>query len=169
MNDLPEGFDLKSREYTFICFCFALKSLLIKSAGAIGASLYLLLTPVLAAPKPILEELLRVNQTLGGRHVQYPAGKPEMRFFRATLPAGAKIPLHVHPSPVIVYVQEGTLTNVRLVDGQELRDVIPAGGGFLEGSPDEPHYVVNQGVEPVVLLVTFASVEGLPNLTRIKQ
>ena len=151
-----------------ICCHFGLKSLLIKSAAAIGASFYVLLTPVLAAPKPILEELLSVNQTLGGRQVQYPEGQPEMRFFRVTLPVGAKIPLHIHPSPVLVYVQKGTLTNVRLVAGDEVRDVIPAGKGLLEGSPDEPHYVVNQGAEPVVLLVTFASVQGLPNMKRIQ-
>ena len=39
--------------------------------------------------------------------------------------------------------------------------------GFLK-VPDEPHYVVNQANEPAVLLVTFASAEGLPNLIRIQ-
>ena len=136
-------------------FVFAAVSSLLCSGG------------VLASPKPILEELFKANQTLGGRLVEYPAGQPEMRIVRVTLPVGAKIPLHTHPSPVIVYVQEGTLTNVRIVDGVEVIDVIPAGGGFLEGSPDEPHYVVNKGPVPAVSLVTFASVVGMPNLTPI--
>ena len=38
----------------------------------------------------------------------------------------------------------------------------------LEGHPGEPHYVVNQGDEPVVSLVTFASVEGMPNMIRME-
>ena len=79
-----------------------------------------------------------------------------MRLIKVTFPVGAKIPLHIHPAPVIVYVLEGTLTNVRLVDGAEVADVIRAGNGFLEGSADEPHYVVNRGSMPAVSLVTFA-------------
>ena len=168
MNVVVSKSGVDQHEYASSRFYFPLKLLSIKAVAAVTASLCFLTTPALAEPKPILEELLSVNQTLGGRQVQYPEGKPEMRLFRVTLPVGSKIPLHVHPSPVIVYVQQGSLTNVRLVDGKEVGDVITAGKGFLEGSPDEPHYVVNQGAEPVVLLVTFASVEGLPNLMRIQ-
>ena len=62
----------------------------------------------------------------------------------------------------------GTLTNVRIVDGVEVIDVIEAGYGFLEGSPDEPHYVMNRGDVPSVSVVTFASVVGMPNLIPIK-
>ena len=122
----------------------------------------------LASPKPIIEELFKANQTLGGRVVQYPEGQPEMRVYKITLNPGAKIPLHTHPSPVIVYVQSGTLTNVRIANGAEITDTIEAGGGFLEGSPEEPHYVVNKGSKPAISLVTFASVEGMPNLIKIE-
>tara|TARA_E500000178_G_C16582453_1_gene556690 strand:+ start:168 stop:599 length:432 start_codon:yes stop_codon:yes gene_type:complete len=122
----------------------------------------------LASPKPIIEELFKANQTLGGRVVKYPEGQPEMRVYKITLNPGAKIPLHTHPSPVIVYVQTGTLTNVRVVNGAEITDTIKAGGGFLEGSPDEPHYVVNKGSKPAISLVTFASVEGMPNLIKVE-
>ena len=91
-----------------------------------------------------------------------------MRVYKITLNPGAKIPLHTHPSPVIVYVQTGTLTNVRVVNGAEITDTIKAGDGFLEGSPDEPHYVVNKGSKPAISLVTFASVEGMPNLIKVE-
>ena len=141
---------------------------MIKMVAATAAVLCFSHNPLRAAPKPILEELFTANQTLAGRTVDYPDGKPELRFLKLTLPVGAKVPLHIHPSPVIVYVQQGTLTNVRLVGGAEVKDVISTGSGFLEGSPDEPHYVVNQGSEPVVAFVTFASVEGLPNLMPFK-
>ena len=121
----------------------------------------------LAAPKPVIQELFKAHQTLGGRTVAYPEGKPEMRVYRVTLAPGSIIPLHTHPSPVVALVQDGVINNVRQVDGAEVVDVIAAGQGFLEGSPDEPHYVVNKGSIPAVLMVTFASVEGLPNLVKI--
>ena len=143
--------------------------MLVKFISFTAASL-LLLTPsgALASPKPVIEELLKANKTLGGQTVIYPEGTPEMRVYRITLAPGAKIPLHTHPSPVIVYVQKGTLTNVRIVDGQEVIDNIEAESGFLEGSPKEPHYVMNNGNTPAVSIVTFASVEGMPNLIKVE-
>jgi len=53
---------------------------------------------------------------------------------------------------------------VRLVEGTGIVSVVQPGDGFLEGQPDEPHYVTNQGPEPAEAIVTFASVEGLPNM-----
>ena len=137
--------------------------------GYVAFSTLLIVGPVFATPKPILEELVKEHQTLGGSLVKYPEGTPEMRFYKVTIPQGAKIPLHTHPSPVIVYVNKGELTNVRIVNGQEVRDIIKSGSGFLEGSPNEPHYVINNGLQPVVLFVTFASVQGMPNLIKIEK
>ncbi|QNI94564.1 cupin domain-containing protein [Synechococcus sp. A15-127] len=139
-----------------------------KSIGLAAASVFLFFNAAaLASPKPVIEELFKSNQTLGGRSVVYPEGTPEMRVYKVTLAPGSTIPLHTHPSPVVAFVQEGALHNIRLVDGAEVVDLIVAGQGFLEGSPDEPHYVVNKGSIPAVLMVTFASVEGLPNLVKI--
>ena len=134
--------------------------------SSLSALLLLAMNAVVAAPKPILEELVKEHRTLGGSLVRYPEGTPEMRFYKVTIPQGAKIPLHTHPSPVIVYVQKGKLTNIRIVSGEEVTDIIKPGSGFLEGSPDEPHYLVNNGQEPVILFVTFASTKGLPNLIK---
>ena len=33
---------------------------------------------------------------------------------------------------------------------------------------NEPHYVVNNGTEPAVSMVTFASVKGMPNLIKVE-
>ena len=140
-----------------------------KILGYVAFSTLLIVGPVLATPKPILEELVKEHQTLGGSLVKYPEGTPEMRFYKVTIPQGAKIPLHTHPSPVIVYVNKGELTNVRIVNGKEVTDIIKSGSGFLEGSPNEPHYVINNGLQPVVLFVTFASVQGMPNLIKIEK
>ena len=81
-----------------------------------------------------MEELFSSSRTLGGRVVAYPAGTPEMRIYRITLSCGAKIPLHTHPSPVVVLVEEGALTNVRIVDGVEKTSVVKAGDGFWRGT-----------------------------------
>ena len=137
--------------------------------GYVAFSTLLIAAPVTASPQPIIEELVKEHQTLAGGLVKYPEGTPEMRFYKVTIPQGAKIPLHTHPSPVIVYVNKGELTNVRIVNGKNVTDIIKSGSGFLEGSPNEPHYVTNNGTQPVVLFVTFASVEGMPNLIKIEQ
>ena len=141
--------------------------MLTKIFSYVAFSTLLFSTPTIATPKPILEELVKEHQTLGGSLVKYPEGTPELRFYKLTLPQGAKVPLHTHPSPVIVYVYQGELTNVRIVDGKEITDVITPGSGFLEGSPDEPHYVINNGREPVVSFVTFASIKGMPNTIKV--
>ena len=129
-----------------------------------AAGLMLMASSVQAAPQPEIQELFKASRTPGRRVVAYPQGTPEMRVFRVGLPVGATIPLHTHPSPVVVVVTKGAMTNVRLVDGNEVVSVVRPRDGFLEGHPDEPHYVANKGPEPAEAIVTFASVEGLPNM-----
>ena len=135
----------------------------IKLSG-LAAGMLLLASSMQAAPQPEIQELFRASRTPGERIVAYPQGTPEMRVIQVNLPVGATIPLHTHPSPVVVVVTKGTMTNVRLVDGVEVVSVVRPGDGFLEGHPDEPHYVTNRGPEPAEAMVTFASVEGLPNM-----
>ena len=142
--------------------------MLLRASGLAAAAVLIFSGAALASPQPITEELFRANRTLGGRVVAYPEGTPEMRVYRITLPVGAKIPLHIHPSPVVVVVEQGILSNVRIVDGAEVTDIVEAGDGFLEGNPEEPHYLINKGSEPSVSLVTFASVEGMPNMVRVE-
>ena len=142
--------------------------MILRASGLAAASVLIFSGAALASPQPITEELFTANRTLGERVVAYPEGTPEMRVYRITLPVGAKIPLHIHPSPVVVVVEQGSLSNVRIVAGAEVTDIVEAGDGFLEGNPEEPHYVINKGSEPAVSLVTFASVEGMPNMVRVE-
>ena len=131
----------------------------------LAAGLLILANGAQSAPQPVIQELIKASRTPGERMVSYPQGIPEMRVYRVSLPVGATIPLHTHPSPVIVVVTKGAMTNVRVIDGTEVESVVRPGEGFLEGHPDEPHYVTNKGSEPAEAMVTFASVEGLPNMT----
>ena len=105
--------------------------MVLKVFGYSAVAALLLATNALAMPKPVIEELFKANRTLGGRVVAYPEGTPEMRVYRITLPVGAKIPLHIHPSPVVVVVEQGRLTNVRMIDEAEESNIIEAGDGFL--------------------------------------
>ena len=142
--------------------------MVLKVFGYSAVAALLLATNALAMPKPVIEELFKANRTLWGRVVAYPEGTPEMRVYRITLPVGAKIPLHIHPSPVVVVVEQGRLTNVRMIDEAEESNIIEAGDGFLEGHPKEPHYVINEWPETAVSLVTFASVENMPNTVLVE-
>ena len=120
-----------------------------------AAGLILLASSVQAAPQPEIQELFKASRTPGDRVVTYPQGTPGMQMVSVSLPVGATIPHHTHPSRVVVVVTKGAMTNVSLVR---------PGDGFLEGHPDEPHYVTKRGPEPAEALVTFVSVEGLPNM-----
>ena len=132
-----------------------------------AAGLMLLASSVQAAPQPEIQELFKASRTPGRRVVAYPQGTPEMRVVRVGLPVGATIPLHTHPSPVVVVVTKGAMTNVRLVDGNEVVSVVRPGDGFLDSHPDEPHYVTNRGPRPAEAIVALASVEGLPNMVQM--
>ena len=115
--------------------------------------------------KPTIQEIFTSSETLNGTSLKYPAGNPELRLYRVEIPAGGKIPLHIHPAPMMVYVQSvnsGSLLNTRVQpDGTEIKSVFKPGEAFVEGA-NEPHYVENVGVEPTIVWVTVASVEGMP-------
>ena len=57
--------------------------------------------------------------------------------------------MHIHPSPVVVVLEKGRLSNVRIIDGVEVSQTLELGEGFLDGHPAEPHYVINRGSRPV--------------------
>ena len=143
------------------------QSWFLKTVG-IAFSVLLCSSHALATPQPMIEELFTASRTPGGQVVSYPEGTLEMRVYRITIPVVAKIPLHIHPSPVVVVVEKGRLSNVRIIDGVEVSETLESGEGFLEGHPAEPHYVINRGNRPVVSLVTFASVEGMPNQIQLR-
>ena len=137
--------------------------MILKAVGLAVSSVLLGSVHALAAPQPIIEELFTANRTLGGQVVSYPDETPEMRVYRITIPVNAKISLHIHPSLVVDVVEQGRRINVRVLNGVEVAETLEAGDGFLEGHPEEPHYVVNRGSKLAVSLVTYASVEGMLN------
>ena len=127
----------------------------------------------IAKPSPgvVIQKVFSGTQTLNGSTLTYPEGTPEMRLFRVEIPAGGSIPLHTHPAPMLVHVQDinsGDLLNTRVQpDGSEVSSVFKPGQVFLEGS-SEPHYVANRGTTPTIIWVYVASVEGLPTTEWMK-
>ena len=81
--------------------------------------------------------MFKASRTTGDRVVAYPQGTPGMRLVRISLPVGATITHHTHPSPVIVVVTKGAITNVRLVEGKDVVSMVRRGDGLLEGHPNE--------------------------------
>ena len=118
-----------------------------------------------AASEVSIQKVFSGSETLNGTPLKYPEGKPELRLFRVEIPAGGKIPLHTHPSPMLVYVQatdSGSLLNTRVQpDGSEQSSVFEPGQSFIEGA-SEPHYVQNTGSVPTIVWVMVASAKGLP-------
>lgn len=88
----------------------------------------------------------------------YPAGQPEVTILRLTIPPGTKLEKHFHP-----VINAGVLISGELT-------VIAEDGKVLYLKPGDPivelvktsHYGINQGTEPVDLIVFYAGVEGLP-------
>ena len=66
------------------------------------------------------------------------------------IPAGAKLPVHKHPSPRYAYVLAGTL---RVATADESRSWEYKAGDFIVEMIDAWHYGMNTGAEPVRLLV----------------
>ena len=82
---------------------------------------------VQAAPQLEIQDFFKASRTPGDRVMAYPQETPEMRVVRVSLPVGTTIPLHPHPSPLVVVVTKGAMTNVRLVDDNEFVIVVRPG------------------------------------------
>ena len=60
-----------------------------------------------AKPPVDFQEVFKSTTQLYGDSFTYPQGKAEMRLYKVDVDAGAKIPLHFHPSPLTGHIQEG--------------------------------------------------------------
>ncbi|HEX2218438.1 MAG TPA: cupin domain-containing protein [Gemmatimonadales bacterium] len=80
---------------------------------------------------------------------EIPTGAQEVRVVRATIEPRTIAGWHTHPTPVYVYVLDGTLTME--VEGKEPR-TITAGEAVAEPL-NAPMRVINEGEQPVELVV----------------
>ncbi|MQA64281.1 MAG: cupin domain-containing protein [Alphaproteobacteria bacterium] len=95
---------------------------------------------------------------LGGS-LAYPAGTPEVRAYRITLPPKSATILHKHPVPLYAYILSGTLE----VDyGVRGRKTYTAGQNFLE-AVDWCHAGRAVGDVPVVLISVYIGADKIKN------
>ena len=122
-------------------------------------SVFISLEAAISQEKIEVISLIQSTKGLSGKKISYPRWKQaELRLLRVNIPVGLKTPLHIHPSPMLVYVQQGQLKHSR---GGNI-NYFSAGESFIESNSGSPHFVESVGNRPAVLFVGVSSAEGLP-------
>jgi quercetin dioxygenase-like cupin family protein len=103
-----------------------------------------------AAAKATATRLFSATTTAAGQPIVLPKGNAEVVVWIYEIPAGAKLPVHKHPSARYAYVLAGTL---RVASADESRSWEYRAGDFIVEMIDAWHYGTNIGSEPVRLLV----------------
>jgi len=113
-----------------------------------------------ADPAPVaVETLLNAGSSWDGvEYDVYPAGPVEVSVLRISIPPHTALPWHKHPMPNVAYVLSGELTVEKAEDGKTKR--ITA-GEVLPEMVNARHRGFT-GDTPVVLLVFYAGVKGMP-------
>ena len=103
--------------------------------------------------------LLKTTKGLGGKKISYPRWKQaELRLFKVIIPVGQKTPLHIHPAPMIVYIDQGELKHTR---GEDI-SYFSEKQSLVESNNGEKHFVENIGKNEAIIFVAVSSVVGLP-------
>ena len=103
--------------------------------------------------------LIQSTKGLSGNKFSYPRWKQaELRLLKVNIPIGLKTPLHIHPAPMLVYVQQGKLKHSR----GETINYFSAGESFIESNNGSTHFVESIGKKPAILFVSVSSASGLP-------
>ena len=128
------------------------------SAIAIS-SVSIKLEPAKSQEKIEVTPLIQSTKGLSGKKISYPRWKQaELRLLKVNIPVGFKTPLHIHPSPMLVYVKQGKLKHSR----DKTINYFSAGESFIESNSGSPHFVESVGKKPAVLFVGISSAVGLP-------
>jgi len=101
------------------------------------------------APRIAVTPVARTHLTVTGQPIVVPAD-PDVVVSIATFPPGARLPEHKHLYPHLVYVLDGELT---VTNGETGKTFAVKKGDFTAEMQNTWHYGVNNGSEPVRLLV----------------
>tara|TARA_Y100001968_G_C19280305_1_gene678884 strand:+ start:567 stop:995 length:429 start_codon:yes stop_codon:yes gene_type:complete len=133
------------------------KTFLLSTIAVLSA--FLTLEPAKSQEKIEVISLIQSTTGLSGKKIAYPRLKQaELRLLKVNIPVGLKTPLHVHPAPILVYVQQGELKHSR----GETINYFSAGESFTESNNGSPHFVESVGNKPAVLFVGVSSAVGIP-------
>ena len=89
---------------------------------------------------------------------KYPEGEPEVTILKITIPPKTTLPLHQHPE-----INAGVLLKGNLTVISETRDTlhIKTGDSIIE-LVNKWHYGINEGSNPVEIIVFYAGIKGKP-------
>ena len=105
------------------------------------------------------ETLLRSSSSWDGEpYKSYPPGHPELSVLKITVQPYAKLEWHSHPIPSAAYIVAGELTVERKKDGKKQH----FGAGQAVSETVDTFHRGKAGNEPVVLIVFYAGVTGMP-------
>ena len=103
--------------------------------------------------------LIKTTKGLDGKKISYPRWKQaELRLFKVIIPVGQKTPLHIHPAPMIIYIDQGELKHTR---GQNI-SYFSEKQSLVESNNGEVHFVENIGKNEAILFIAVSSVVGMP-------
>lgn len=103
--------------------------------------------------------IFRTTVNSVGQPIEYPReGTPEVTALLIEMAPGEKTGWHQHPVPLLGYILSGELT-VYQASGE--KRVVRAGGVSLE-SVDVIHNGVNEGSEPVKMIVFVTGIKDVP-------
>ena len=123
------------------------------------STVFLAIEPTNSQEKIEVTPLIQSKKGLSGKKISFPRWKQaELRLLKVNIPVGLKTPLHVHPAPMLVYVQQGKLKHTR----GETINYFSAGESFIESNKGSPHFVESVGKKPAILFVNVSSAVGLP-------
>ncbi len=88
----------------------------------------------------------------------YLTSAPEIAVMKFTIPPQTALPIHKHPAINAAYVVNGEIT---VVQEGGIQRTFKKGEAIIE-MVEKWHYGINQGVEPVELVVFYATTKDLP-------
>lgn len=94
----------------------------------------------------------------------YPSKNPEITILSYEIPPGIRLPMHKHPVINAGVVLQGEL-KVITADGKQL--ILNPGDSIVE-LVNKWHYGVNQGAEPVKLIMFYVGEVGVPLVIKEK-
>lgn len=104
-------------------------------------------------------ELAKTTKSWNGQTLpNYPQGQPEITILRITIPAGTTLPLHKHLVINAAVLLKGKL---KVVSDSNHTLYLNPGDSIVE-LVNRWHYGINEGDEPVEILVFYAGAVGIP-------
>jgi quercetin dioxygenase-like cupin family protein len=113
-----------------------------------------------ATAKVRASRIFAATTTANGQPIILPKANVEVVVWMYDIPAGARLPVHKHPSQRYAYVLSGTL---QVTDVESARTFEYKPGDFIVEIVDGWHYGTNNGKESVRLLVIDQVEKGQAN------